>query len=316
MIVVSPDCISTESSVLPPFRLCPATTPDTTRTRILAAIRRAVVYYTIVEYAGHPTEPPVPLGVIVLCPGRGYQEARFCLANVPVPPGTLRWKQIRASLRNLTRAPPATLSALQEEIREQGIRHSLISWRARRLSPVLRFRPVQAILTKPHALLDRLFEEEIMGHRTETLEKELEAESAAPTVCQFIGSMIRYMKPSEAETALALLAEQEDTTSYDVALLIIKHVMRSINTKPISPEQLERILVAWERVPHWEEGQQLLRLIDLAESMHDGITANGGLAGQEDDEAITFAADLRIAVKKALESEATPGRGGQREQLS
>jgi hypothetical protein len=226
-----------------------------------------LVYFSVVEYIGH--DQHYPIGVIVTSPGQHYAEARFHLKGLPLVPHTQRWRMVHSFTANIVQCPPDTLATLKALICSLSHADSLRN--PAREAGVLAFRPIQAMLVDPANLLEKLYEQEILMGKTVELDEELaeaivEEELAgeftgskpmpsngakAPSICQFIGSMVRHMKPAEAETALLLLAEQEDTTSYDVSVQIMKHVTRQINSKPISPEQLERILAAWERVPRW-----------------------------------------------------------------
>lgn len=143
--------------------------------RILNAIRQALTYSVVVEYLGHRDDPPVPIGVIVLCPGLHVAKAWFYRPHIPLPRGGKRWKRVDAFLSNLTTAPPTTLEELEAQIRAQ---HHLFPprWRC------LHFRPVEASVTNPFRVLEKLYKEEIMGkpdletlsEAKETIEREIE----------------------------------------------------------------------------------------------------------------------------------------------
>jgi hypothetical protein len=123
--------------------------------QLLFAIKASLCYSVVVEYVGHRSEAPVPLGIMVVCPGLKYAQALFYRPNLPLPPRSRRWKRVDAFIHNLTQNPPDTLERLEAEIRCQ---HTLVPARSR----VFRFQEVQARIGSPWKLLTTLYREVLM----------------------------------------------------------------------------------------------------------------------------------------------------------
>lgn len=142
--------------------------PHITLERARSELQAALCHYSLIRYIGGKGKDAPVIGVIVICPGRKYQAIKYNLPQSGILPRSKRWRKLMQWLRIEEEDPPATLEALEKD-RKDLIRLET-PWRN-----WIRLDPVQTTITAPRLLLNRLFEEAVMGKSIGTMsDREIE----------------------------------------------------------------------------------------------------------------------------------------------
>ncbi len=134
--------------------------------RLLQAIQTTLCYSAIVEYLGPRGSAPVPIGVLVVCPGLHFGKAWFYRPAIPLPPQSRRWRQVNALISNWSECPPQSLQSLEDASAIGRAVGSTIR------SPLLRFRAIEARIASPYRLIEDLYGRIVMGKSDATMLEE------------------------------------------------------------------------------------------------------------------------------------------------
>ncbi len=136
--------------------------------KLLQAIQTTLCYSAVVEYLGPRGSQPVPIGVLVVCPGLSFGKAWFYKPAIPLPPRSKRWRQVNALIENWSEYPPQSLQSLEDA---SAIGRAIGATRR----PLLRFREIEARIASPYRLIEQLYKGIVMAKPVDMLEEAKEA---------------------------------------------------------------------------------------------------------------------------------------------
>ncbi len=128
----------------------PPVSIDQARERLMASL----CYYSLIRYKAAPGQPVI--GIVVVCPGKGFAQARYNLCRAGILPRSKRWKRLESYLKIECETPPDTLEGLEHE------REELLT-RGGRWSSLLDMSPPQTVIASPSFLMTKLYEETLMN---------------------------------------------------------------------------------------------------------------------------------------------------------